>query len=544
MEQRHEESSPEEAFKKIFPYHGQRRARDHIWRGWSEAYFDCLDLTINQPPGMELTPEVEEMVQRVQAKVTSGINTMPRRRDKYFWKRYKKLLSTSRNMAKRMFRKAKPQETYYQFIVQLRELDFENLRARYLDGYFDDPEPSSSSWCPLSPYFRIILAEVSRERDAFEQWVKDVYRGTAVNTRPPSRKWNKQLLKVSRFAAPSRTSDSPWPFHRIMQVIEDSHRRQCEPFFRGSFLTQKSLWLLTATQQAIVLTQDLMVMERVPPILASGGDARLIAGIVEQGCRRLLLRIIRTSHGMLLGCYFRRDGNPWRLFGRWVTVVKTDAAMVWRAVPRSRVRGNRVYPLQRIQTEEDGECVIHSFMLPHWNVQEPRDFEMAVWDDTMSSYQEHRNRYLRESTFMGPFAEESDSSGEEDDEADGSVFVPSIWCDEWERKITLAGGVRAYAEKGGEDGSEAGSVGDGESESGLVDDCTANEQDQRRSGDPRDEPESIGGISTTPDPDPDADTDTDSGPSLLTLFVGVIGGIFARFRITPPPPEADEEAGG
>lgn len=286
-------------------------------------------------------------------------------------------LAATQDLAKRTFREAKLCEMYYLIIKELEELDYENLRARYLTGYSGYQARRSSFWCRLSPHLGVVLREMERERAMFTSWLSNVRDdGRLLHDHQPPRQWNSLFLKISTVAPTmpcAKRTEAPWPFARIIRVLRESRDRQLESSAPGTSTASSRLDRLTPMQRAVVLTRDSMVLKRTPD-LYNAEEAKAIQRKVEELSARLLRRIIRSDSGMLVGCYFRDDERPMRYCSAPPVMARSEDD-VWggEAVPRVEVRGGRIVRVEGIADEDDGQRVVVAFRLP--------DEDRAKWEE-------------------------------------------------------------------------------------------------------------------------------------------------------------------
>lgn len=246
-------------------------------------------------------------------------------------------LAATQDLAMVQYGRSRQHQTYYNLIRELEELDYENLRARYLPGYWTVQSRRFSRRSALGPWLGVIIREVRREATLFLCWQNSFRDGHPYQMPQPSRRWNAlfQMLSIVAAARPcAKLSTASWPFQRIMRVLQEARDLQLERSAPGTFLTSSRLDSLARIPRAIILSRDTKVAQRTPRRF-DAKEAQTIQQKVNELSARLLRRV-KYENGELVACSFQ-DGEEWPLFrrvGRLTKVRRSDDLWTWEAVPR------------------------------------------------------------------------------------------------------------------------------------------------------------------------------------------------------------------
>ncbi|ODA78753.1 hypothetical protein RJ55_06136 [Drechmeria coniospora] len=362
-----------EALKRLFPFHVQRTCQySPGWSMFREANSDVVACVRDTPRGMIRSPAVcrELDILHWQTVHFARLEESARRdanHDSYYlssWTRGHCLRAWSAAILK-----ARREETYWRFIVELRKLEFENLYARYTTDYYDNPRRANASWSPLTRHVSTILAEVRREIVTYRAWREAIETGADIpgmdRNRPPPRRWNRLLLKVSEHAECCKASTTPWTFRRIMRVLQDCHDRKWAYRDAHLYMSRRNMSHFDcAIRKAIFLARDSVVDDRLP----DNPQRDEVAAVKRANkflCASLLERIVRRPDGSLLGCWFRspthgKDAE----FGHHDALRSVEAEDEWNAVPRVRVLNGVIKKLQHV---EDGARAEGKLIAVRWS---------------------------------------------------------------------------------------------------------------------------------------------------------------------------------
>ncbi|UNI24118.1 hypothetical protein JDV02_009893 [Purpureocillium takamizusanense] len=346
-------SAGTEAYLKMFPYHAQP-SYQYTWRHPAGVYLDaetCLAWGVQR---RAFTPETTAAL-RALLRDCRKFRTNVRSPDleNGSWSVYTLMMA-----ARRVITKARREQTYWRVLDQLSRLEWDNLRARYLPLSMCDSDRAMSQWSSLMPYVCTILGEVTRERWQFETWRDAVGEGHHLTDeallQAPSRRWNRMLLKVAKYSYQVRMYAGralPWPFARIMRVLEDTHSRIHEYQRVGTFLSAPLLHRVHPVEAALIVARDIYLAGRVPP-RHEPQEVQAIRKRALAHASRLLYRVVLSEAGVPIALFFRGDdGKPEAFAPNSAQCRAVITAKEWPAVPLARIIDGELIDLQQVRVE-------------------------------------------------------------------------------------------------------------------------------------------------------------------------------------------------